>query len=56
MSFSLQLPTFSVETSQESTLYPSQQQADRHYQKYVDERVPCEFFRDGIKQKEYKPI
>ena len=55
MAFTVQLPTFQVETKNSLTLFPTQDQAERHYQKYVKENVPCEFFTDGIKQKEHKP-
>ena len=56
MPFYQQLPTYQVETSSDLTLYPNFQEADIHYQKNVSNNVPCEFFRDGLKQKEYKPI
>ena len=55
MSFFTQLTTYQVETQKGATLFPTQDQAERHYQKYVKENVPCEFYSDGIKQKEYKP-
>tara|TARA_B100000287_G_C20342143_1_gene666242 strand:- start:146 stop:316 length:171 start_codon:yes stop_codon:yes gene_type:complete len=55
MSFTMQLPTYQVETKSGSTLYPSQQQADVHYQKNVQEKIPCELFKDGQLQKEFKP-
>ncbi len=56
MPFYHQLPTYQVETSSDLTVYPNYQEADIHYQKNVSNNVPCEFFRDGLKQKEYKPI
>ena len=55
MSFTMQLPTYQVETKSGSTLYPSQQQADFHYQKNVAQKIPCEFWKDGELQKEFKP-
>ena len=55
MSFYHQIPTYQVETSTGSALYPSEYEANIHYQKYVSDNIPCEFFKDGYKQKEYKP-
>ena len=51
MSFYQQLPTFSVETENGSTLYPLQSTAEIAYQKLVMQNVPVEFFRDGILEK-----
>ena len=55
MSFYTQLPTYQVETKKSATLYPSQDQAEKHYQKFVKENVACEFYEAGIKKKEFKP-
>ena len=55
MSFYQQLPTFQVETKTGSTMFPSQNEADMLYQKYVKDKTPCEFWRDGEKLKEFKP-
>ena len=55
MSFTFQLPTYQVETKSGSTLYPSHTEANNHYQKFVDENVPCELSKDGELQKEFKP-
>ena len=55
MSFYHQIPTYQVETSTDSTLYPTEYEANINYQKYVSDNIPCELFRDGYKQKEYKP-
>ena len=55
MSFYQQLPTFQVETKTGSTMFPSQNEANVLYQKYVKDQTPCEFWRDGEKQKEFKP-
>ena len=49
MSFRLQLPTYQVETQQGSTLYPYQNQAYQHFEKYVREKIPCELYKDGKK-------
>ena len=55
MSFTMQLPTYQVETKSGATLFPSQDQADKHYQKNVEQKIPCEFWKDGELQKEFKP-
>jgi hypothetical protein len=55
MPFTLQLPTYQVETKSGSTLFPTQNEANNHYQKFVDENIPCEFYEDGQLKKEYKP-
>ena len=55
MPFTLQLPTYQVETQSGSTIYPSKQEANNHYQKNVKNKIPCEMFEDGQLQKEYKP-
>ena len=54
MSFYQQLPTFQVETKTGSTMFPSQNEANVLYQKYVKDQTPCEFWRDGEKLKEFK--
>ncbi len=55
MSFYQQLPTFQVETKTDATMFPSQNEADMLYQKYVKDKKPVEFYRDGEKIKELKP-
>ena len=55
MSFFQQLTTYQVETQKGLTLFPTQDEAERQYQKYVNENIPCEFYSDGIKRKEHKP-
>ena len=55
MSFTMQLPTYQVETKAGSTLYPSHTEANNHYQQFVDKNVPCELYEDGRLQKEHKP-
>ena len=56
MPFTLQLPTYQVETKSGSTLFPSQNEANNHYQKFVDNNIPCELYEDGQLKKEHKPI
>jgi len=55
MPFYQQLPTFQVETKTGSTIFPFQNDADKLYQKYIKDKIPCEFYRDGEKLKEFKP-
>ena len=55
MSFYTQLPRFQVETASEFHTLPTKQKAEEIYQKYVNQKVPCELFMDGKLQKEYKP-
>ena len=55
MPFTVQLPTYQVETKSGATLYPTHTEANNHYQKFVDNNVPCELYEDGKLQKEYKP-
>jgi hypothetical protein len=55
MTFQVNLTRYQVETA--STQYAShiQQKAEDIYQEYVRENIPCEFYIDGMIQKEYKP-
>ena len=55
MSFSVQLPTYQVETKTDVTLYPSHPVANNHYQRLEKDNVPCELWEDGRLQKEFKP-
>ena len=45
MSFSVQLPTYQVETKSGATLFPSQNQANNHYQKFVDKMFLVNYMR-----------
>ena len=54
MAFSVQLPTYQVETKTDVTLYPSHTEANNHYQRLEKDNVPCELWEDGKLQKEYK--
>ena len=51
MTFYYQLPTFSVETKNGSTLYPHQHDAEKAYQNFIERNIPVEFFRDGVLEK-----
>ena len=44
MPFTFQLPTYQVETQTSFTLYPSRAEADNHYQKNVENNIPCELY------------
>ena len=55
MSFYTLLPTYQVETSSEFQIFPTKQKAEELYQKYVNRKIPCEFYLDGRLQMEYKP-
>ena len=55
MSFYTQLPRFQVETASEFHTLPTKQKAEEIYQKYVNQKLPCELFLDCKLQKEFKP-
>lgn len=55
MAFTVQLPTFQVETAKGNHLYSDYQQAYSKYVDYEKNNVPCELYKEGVKQKEYKP-
>tara|TARA_Y100001947_G_scaffold113195_1_gene97422 strand:- start:95 stop:268 length:174 start_codon:yes stop_codon:yes gene_type:complete len=55
MTFHVNFPRYQVETASAQFQSPTQQKAEEIYQKYVNQKVPCELFLDGKLQKEYKP-
>ena len=55
MTFQVNFPRYQVETAYDQFQSPTQQKAEEIYQKYVNQKVPCELFLDGKLQKEYKP-
>ena len=55
MTFQVNLSRYKVETASEQFASHIKDQAEDIYQQYVRENVPCEFYKDGIVQKEYKP-
>ena len=55
MTFHTIIPRYQVETSNEQFQSPPKQQAEDIYQKYVNQKIPCELFLNGELQKEYKP-
>ena len=55
MTFHVNFPRYQVETASDQFQSPTQQRAEEEYQKYVNQNIPCEFFLEGILQKEHKP-
>ena len=55
MTFQVNLTRYQVETAAEQFASQIKDQVEDIYQKYVRENIPCEFFKDGQMQKEYKP-
>jgi hypothetical protein len=55
MTFHTIHPRYQVETSKEQSQLSNKQQAEDIYQKYVNQKIPCELFLNGELQKEYKP-
>ena len=55
MTFHTIIPRYQVETYNEQFQSPTKKQAEDIYQKYVNQKIPCEFFLNGKLQKEYKP-
>ena len=55
MPFTVQLPTYQVETKSGATLYPSHTEANIHYQRLEKDNVPSELYEDGKLKKEFKP-
>jgi hypothetical protein len=56
MTFHTTIPRYQVETSNEQFQSPTKKQAEDIYQKYVNQKIPCELFLNGELQKEYKPL
>ncbi len=48
------LPNYQIETKDNFHLFHNKQEATDLFEKYVWQRIPCEFFIDGIKQNEFK--
>ena len=55
MTFQVNLSRYKVETASEQFASHIKDQAEDIYQQYVRENIPCEFYKDGQMQKEYKP-
>ena len=55
MTFQVNLSRYKVETASEQFDSQIKDQVEDIYLKYVRENIPCEFFKDGQMQKEYKP-
>jgi hypothetical protein len=56
MSFSVQLPTYQVETQTDVTLYPSHTEANNHYQKFVDKMFLVNYMRMENYKRNLNPI
>jgi len=46
---------YQVETASSQYQSHIKEKAEDIYQQYVRENIPCEFYKDGIVQKEHKP-
>ena len=55
MTFHVNMSRYKVETASEQFASHIKEKVEDIYQKYVRENIPCEFFKDGQMQKEYKP-
>ena len=56
MTYNVELPIFQVETAQGNHLYSDYQRAYSKYVEYQKNEVPCELYKEGVKQEEYKPF
>ena len=56
MTFHTIIPRYQVERSNEQFQSPTKKQAEDIYQKYVNQKIPCELFLNGQLQKEFKPL
>ena len=55
MTFHVNFPRYQVETASAQFQSPTQQRAEKEYQKYVSQNIPVEYYKEGVKLKEYKP-
>ena len=55
MTFQVKLTRYQVETASDQFHSHIREKAEDIYQKYVRENIPCEFYKDGMMQKEHKP-
>ena len=55
MAFTAILTRYQVETASNQLHSHIKEKAEDIYQQYVRENIPCEFYKDGLMQKEYKP-
>ena len=55
MTFHVNMSRYQVETASSQYQSHIKEKAEDIYQQYVRENIPCEFFKDGQMQKEYKP-
>ena len=55
MAYTVELPIFQAETENDHHLYTDYQQAYSRYVDYEKNDIPCELYKEGVKQREYKP-
>ena len=55
MTFHVNFPRYQVETAYDQFQSPTLRKAEEIYQKYENQKIPCELFLDGKLQMEYKP-
>ena len=55
MTFHVNMSRYQVETAASQYQSHIKEKAEDIYQQYVRENIPCEFYKDGIVQKEHKP-
>ncbi len=55
MAFHTVLSRYQVETASNQFHSTYKANAETEYKRLVKENIPCEFYKDGIVQKEFKP-
>ena len=55
MSYYVRQQMFQVETSSDFKTFLFKDHAEQVYQKYVNQKIPCEIYKEGKLLKEYKP-
>ena len=55
MSYYVRQETYQIETQSDLHLFPSEDLAIKKYNNYVENNIPVEYYKEGIKLKEYKP-
>jgi len=56
MSYYVRQTSYQIETEAGYDTTPDQQHANRIYDKFVENNTPVEFYIEGFKVKEHKPI
>ena len=52
--FTAELPFWQVETKDTFFVTPDKQEANKIFDTYVEKLIPCELFKNGQKQNEFK--